>query len=106
LNYVNGTSIIFSRDIVESICKNSNKLRYDHVDDISIGFFIELLHKEIISNFNKKLLKYNAATVCNANFDTLDKKSDIVFFRNKRSNRYDDNVEMENISKYILSLNN
>jgi hypothetical protein len=41
IKYIQGTSIIMSHDVVSYMIKNKSKIRYDIIDDVSIGIFIE-----------------------------------------------------------------
>lgn len=45
-----GTCIIFSKDIFKNICDNYDKLRYDIIDDLSIGLYLNSINKDIIKN--------------------------------------------------------
>lgn len=41
IKYIQGTSIIMTPDVVSYIIKNKSKIRYDIIDDVSIGIFID-----------------------------------------------------------------
>jgi len=74
--FAQGTSIILSKDIANSIC-NGN-LRHDIVDDIAIAIYINAAHKEAMDN----LLKYQPNM--SKHIDIVNFPLDFIFFRNRR----------------------
>jgi len=48
--YAQGTGIIFSKDMVEDICRDSDKLRYDLVDDLAIGVYINTFKSHVLES--------------------------------------------------------
>ena len=79
-DYVMGTSIIFSKDLIDVII-NVN-LRYDIVDDVSFGLIMKKLNIKI----NTYITSYINISKLNLNQIT----NNYIFYRNKSENRYKD----------------
>ena len=119
LNYIQGTSIILSKNIVESICNNKDKLNYKIIDDVSIGLFIKKYHNNIFVDTHN-LNKYNNIKVnvdqsvfmksygegnCLESIDNIQNKN-IVFYRNRSNLNKVDMARMEMISKCLIEIYN
>ena len=77
--YVNGTSIILSHDICCHILQNRTNLRYDIVDDVSIGYYISNYLPNVLQTIDKyatSLLK-----TCDENITVS--SPNYSFYRNK-----------------------
>jgi hypothetical protein len=100
--FVQGTSIIFSKDIIDSLCKNIDNINYKIVDDVTFGLFIKDNHTNIIQS--RIPYKYNAKILVlhdKINEKDIDNNS-VVFYRNKSINRNTDVLNLKTIS-YFLS---
>jgi len=49
--FVQGTSIILSKDLVISICRNKKHLRNSIVDDVALGRYIQEYHSAAVSHY-------------------------------------------------------
>jgi hypothetical protein len=80
--FVQGSSIIFSKDIIVSLCKNINKINNTVIDDVSFGLFIKQYHENILIETNN-LKKFNAK-IYDVGYElNLNNTIDVVFYRNK-----------------------
>jgi hypothetical protein len=87
-HYVFGTSIILSKSLVNKMIQYKKLIRYDVIDDVSIGYLIKHIP-------HVKIKSYIHDTWYNG--DIL---PTYIFYRNKSSNREDDVFNM----KYIIRL--
>jgi hypothetical protein len=88
LFFFQGTCIILSRDVVKFILDNSNNLKYDIVDDVSIGLFI----KTYLPN---AYLKYtNMPKISRVLKDKKIYNINSVLYRHKS---YNDNEDIKNM---------
>ena len=97
--FVQGTSIILSKDVVELMCKNSNEFNYNIVDDLSIGIFFKkydtILQKS--DPYNAKFIYVNNKST-NIN-EIIDK--DAVFYRNVSDDRNTDADRIIVLTDYL-----
>jgi hypothetical protein len=103
--YVQGTGIIFTRDIVEDICKNRDKLENNIIDDVSIGRYIKKYHNDIFEATNKysNQIAPHIGCKCHKFTEDPDILKTVVFFRNRTiCKRGDDILEMQKKIKEIL----
>jgi len=103
--FVQGTSIIFSKDVCNDIIKNQHKIEKTIVDDISLFMYL--------ANFNpaayESLQKYSISFYeCSENLDELHKiPLNIAFYRNKTEDfRDDDIIRMKYLCNMLKPLNN
>jgi hypothetical protein len=103
--FVQGTSIIFSKDVCNDIIKNQHKIEKTIVDDISLFMYL--------ANFNsiayESLQKYSISFYeCSENLDELHKiPPNIAFYRNKTEDfRDDDIIRMKYLCNMLKPLNN
>jgi len=88
--FIQGTSMVFSKDVCSDIIKNQHKIEKTVVDDISIFMFL--------SNFNKKayesIHKYNISFYeCSQSLEDLHKiPRDFAFYRNKTDNMREEDI--------------
>jgi hypothetical protein len=93
--YVFGTAIIMKDSLVRQIINHKHVIRYDVIDDVSIGYLI----KHHLPNI--KIRSYlNDVWFSNSIF-TGSLKPTFLFYRNKSPNRDDDVVNMEHIIQLI-----
>jgi len=103
--YAQGTGIILSRDIVEDMCQNQDKLEYNIIDDVSIGRYIKKYHNDIFEATNKysNQVAPHIGCKCHKITDDPDILKTVVFFRNRTMcKRGDDILEMQKKIKEIL----
>lgn len=103
--YVQGTGIILSRDIVEDMSKNCDKLENNIVDDVSIGVYIKKYHNDIFEATNKysNQIAPHIGCKCHKNPEDPDILKSVVFFRNRTiCKRGEDILEMQKKIKEIL----
>lgn len=87
--FFQGTSIIFSIDVVIYLLQNANKIKFDIVDDVTFGLFI----KSYLPHVYSLILKIKLPKQIVNKFT-----EDAVFLRNKTDNRSED---VQNMQKYI-----
>jgi hypothetical protein len=99
-----GTCIILSKDIVQDICDNSDKLRYDIIDDLSIGVYLNKAKPDIINNSSVyKPSMFNSEL---QNFKNI--SNNYIIYRNrafacsKNETRNDDVSNMKYITQILL----
>jgi len=97
LQFVQGTSIILSCDVVQCILENKNTIEYDIVDDVKIALLIRELLNEAYTNF-KNLKPELFATVRVNTFS-----NNCVFIRNSSQDRDND---ADNMNIYVNNLYN
>lgn len=91
--YIFGTGIILNKYATRLLVTNKNKLKYDVIDDVGIGVFLNskgIFPQQLVDSYK---IKYN--------YDKPIHKT--IFYRNKRSNRNEDVVAMKNITKTITT---
>jgi len=76
--YAQGTNIIFSKDIVQSICHNNDKLNNSVVDDVAFGVYVSRYFPEAYE-ISSKYIPTMLFTQSNDNITT-----DYIFYRNRR----------------------
>ena len=97
--YAQGTNIIFSKDIVKSICENSDSLHYEILDDVALGIYINKYHPEAI----KISINYQPTILFTEINDII--LDDYIFYRNRRNeNTAEEN--RENDIQTMLCLTN
>jgi hypothetical protein len=96
--YARGISIILSIDTLKYLLYHKNKLRYDVVDDVSIGLFFKK-----IPNLIKYGKKYMSKELTTTNVNKYTNINNYTFFRNKSSNRIVDIKIMYLIVKKIYT---
>jgi len=117
--FFQGTSILFSKDVVQYMCDNCDKFKYTIIDDVSIGIFMRfhqpniyasaasnilqvtniwIPHAYIQNTKNEKINSY--CFVVNNTFDDILEKA--VFYRNKSSNRFDDVFRMRKLANILM----
>lgn len=80
-----GTSIVLSKDLVDDICKNENRLEYDLMDDVAIGRYIRSFFPTIFESTNG-YTKYQALQIgcnCHARPSEEEIENKCVFYRNR-----------------------
>lgn len=97
--YASGISITLSNDTVKYLINNKDKLRYDIVDDISIGLFFQT-HNPLIL---KKGIKYMSSNLYTNAVTKNTNINNYIFFRNKSSNRMVDIQIMNLIVKKLYT---
>jgi hypothetical protein len=92
--FMGGTSITFSSKTVHHIINNTNNLKYNVVDDISFGIYIQTYLPEAIKNGEKRLSQIY--------YTNIEKKEELInsymnyeFYRNWHCNRNNDLIMME-----------
>lgn len=115
-NFISGTSIILSRNCVNYIINNENKIIREIVDDVSLG----ILFREHYNNYKPETIesKYYIKIPIFINDNKVDfnrlinllkeKKDEIIFYRNRtyNTNRKIDVINMNIIVKILLNKNN
>jgi hypothetical protein len=98
--YAQGTGIIFSKDVVEDICRDSDKLRYDIVDDLAIGVYINTLKPHVLESSQK--ISSGLLTMVDTKLINISQISDnYIFYRNRHlsyeanETRFNDIINME-----------
>jgi len=103
--YAQGTNIILSKDIVYDICRNCDKLRYDLIDDLAIGVYINT-SKPYILESSMKISSEFLKRIDTQFSDISDLSDNYIFYRNRHL-RYQDNEtrnkDIENMT-YFTSI--
>lgn len=98
LNYVQGTSIILSKDMVEFCLKHQDLFNLEVIDDVSFGIFFQKYKPQI----------YNNITQHNASFAIFDSKvsikNDIPFIRFCTSDRNKDILNMQDTVQDLYNI--
>jgi hypothetical protein len=81
--YASGISIILSNDTVKYLITHKDKLRYDIVDDVSIGLFFKVYFPEVFI----KGQQYKTSELYTNQITNHTNINDYVFIRNKSHNR-------------------
>ena len=87
--FIGGNYITLSKNVVIYILSNKDKLRYDIVDDVSIGLFISLYFPIALEN-GKKLLSPILYPRLSDKNEIINNANNYIFFRNRQLNRNDD----------------
>jgi hypothetical protein len=110
LKYIQGTSIILSKNIIDSMIINLDKFKYNLVDDVAIGLYIRENHNNILEDTHN-LIKYNAKIYyCATDYihniiDVMNCISDnIIFYRHHTENRQTDICKMKLISESLINI--
>jgi hypothetical protein len=90
--YASGISITLTKDTTQFLIENKDKLRYDIVDDVSIGLFFKIYNPTILKKGQQYMSKelYTNKVTKNTNINHY------IFIRNKSSNRIVD-IEIMNL---------
>jgi hypothetical protein len=104
--YATGSRIIMSNDVVKNILKNKEILRYDIVDDVSIGIYINSYLPIVIKN-NEKINKGTCYKTEEDETMTIDDiNNSMMFFQNKTlGNRSEDIINMKKICDFLYNNN-
>ena len=97
--YIQGTSIIMSHDVVTFMIKNKSKIRFDIVDDVSIGIFID---HYLPSAYYPDFASYFIVT---QNLKPSEVKHRYVFFRNRAYKNRTGDVKHMRIIRNVLYKN-
>jgi hypothetical protein len=99
--YASGTCIIISQDVALHILKNKKNIRYDLVDDLSLGLYIKTYINEALKNLHKcKLHNYEEVNKIYTPEKEINK--DVIIFRNRMQccdNLYDRYADVYNMQK-------
>ncbi len=90
--FFQGTSIIFSIDVVMFILENAKQIKFDIVDDVTFGLFVKTFLPQVYLQILK--LKFPKQAVNKFS-------EDAVFLRNKTDNRIED---IKNMQQYVNNL--
>jgi hypothetical protein len=104
--YAQGTGIIFSKDMVEDICRDSDKLRYDLIDDLAIGVYINTFKPHILESSKK--ISCELITMADTKTTHISQLTDNYIFYRNRLSRYEANetrdVDIVNMEYFINNL--
>lgn len=98
-----GISIILSSDLVSLILEKKDQIRYDIVDDVTIGIFFNQFCKEAIENGEKNLLRVHYTINNITEFENNGNLSSIDFFRNKNNDRNNDVNNMTTLCQLLYN---
>jgi len=88
--FVQGTSIVFSKDVCEDIIKNQHKIEKKIVDDITLFMYLGNFNKEAYDSVNKYAISFYE---CSQKLDELHTiPKDFAFYRNKSEDMRDDDI--------------
>jgi len=106
--YAQGTCIIFSKDIVEDICRDSDKLRYDLVDDLAIGVYINTFKPHVLESSQR--ISNGLLTMIDTKTNDVSQITDNhIFYRNRylsyeaNETRYNDILNMKYFTNYLFT---
>ena len=88
--YASGTSIIISKEIVNEIINNQNKINYTVIDDVAIGMLFDENKKFIPNEYFMMVPNFNDQN------DLINeiKNKKYIFYRNRQSDRKKDLIQM------------
>jgi len=98
LNFVSGTSIIFSKKCASRLLKEKNKINYELVDDVAIGVFMRDILKEMPTNIQNGEAFID---VTSKSIKKITNQSKYIFYRNKNETRITDVNNMKRIVNII-----
>ena len=105
LKFAAGTMICLCRETIKKILTTKDKIRFDLIDDLSIGLFINrfMQHVEVYS-LKLSLFTLNVWSLENKEeiYKTMEKLRPVVY-RNKSENRFDDCKKMQLISDMLIA---
>jgi hypothetical protein len=88
--FVQGTSIIFSKDVCEDIVKNQHKIEKSVVDDISLFMYLSTFNEVAYHSVNQYSVSFYE---CSENIEELHMiPKNIAFYRNKTENMRDEDI--------------
>uniref|UniRef100_A0A6C0D9Z7 Uncharacterized protein n=1 Tax=viral metagenome TaxID=1070528 RepID=A0A6C0D9Z7_9ZZZZ len=102
--FIVGISIILSFDLVNFLIENKDKLDYNIIDDVSLGYFIKNYSPESLEIGKKYLVNHIFSNNDNMKQIELDYNSYIIF-RNKNNDRNDDLKTMNKVCQLIYKTN-
>ena len=92
--FISGTSITFSAETIKHILNNKNNLRYDIIDDVAFGIYIQTYLQLAIQNGKKQLSQIY--------YTNIEKKEQLIntymnyeFYRNWHCDRNNDLILMD-----------
>ena len=92
MKYIQGTSIIMSKDIAKLMNTNKSSIRYDIIDDVAIGLFIKTF---------TNIVPIRTASFFQIHPINRSIPTNYIFYRNKSNRREQDIVNMKKII-YLL----
>jgi hypothetical protein len=103
LIFVNGTSIIFSKKIINKLLQNKEKINYKLIDDVSIGLFMrDILNKEATIIKNGAFLYVPNTNGDKPRLTKIISEKPYIFYRNRNKTRNIDVSNMKRIVNYLL----
>jgi hypothetical protein len=97
--FIQGTSIVLSKDVSEDIVKNQHKIEKTIVDDISLFMYLGNFNPIAYESVNKYMVSFYE---CSENLDELYKiPQNIAFYRNKTENMRDEDITR---MKYLCNM--
>jgi hypothetical protein len=97
--FIQGTSIVLSKDVSEDIVKNQHKIEKTIVDDISLFMYLGIFNPTAYESVNKYTVSFYE---CCENLDELYKiPKNIAFYRNKTENMRDEDITR---MKYLCNM--
>jgi hypothetical protein len=106
--YAAGTSIIISKNIVNEIVHNKDKLVYNIIDDVSIGILINKDLNHIKKSYINESHYIFVPNVNNNSAELIEliKNKNYIFYRNRQNDRKIDISQMKIIIDYLQNPNN
>jgi hypothetical protein len=93
LDYASGTSILLSKLAIEHIIYNTDKIKFNLIDDVAIGLFIRENTTAIVKYIPNTLFVYVENPYC---------KNTYIFYRNRHTNR---KLDIEHMKIIVGRLN-
>jgi hypothetical protein len=88
--FIQGTSIVFSKDVCEDIIKNQHKIEKTIVDDISLFMYLSNFNKNAYKSINNYSISFYECSQDISELHTIPKG--FAFYRNKTENMRDDDI--------------
>jgi hypothetical protein len=92
--FMGGSSITFSAETIKHILTNTNNLRYDIVDDVSFGIYINKYLPIAIQNGEQKLSQIYYTNIENKE-QLINSYMNYEFYRNRHGDRNNDLILMD-----------
>ena len=88
--FIQGTSIIFSKDVCKNIVKNQNKIEKTIVDDISLFMYLANFNEPAYQSINQHAISFYQCNESMENFHKIPLNK--AFYRNKTEDMRDDDM--------------
>lgn len=98
--YASGTCIVFDQQTLQSVLKQKEKLNQSVIDDVAIGLWVKAVHPNLQP---VGFLEHFRTIDSSATLDSVLKQdSQIIFYRNRTSDRIQDAQQIQRIVDWLI----